>query len=135
MEQSAGVYGSMGPDITKRYVNPFDVEWESRIRWDHEFTGKAALAEMANAPRRTVVTLEWNADDLAEVYSSQFRGMDVEPVDYIEDRPNDVRWDPGTVDPATGYPKMFSYYADRASRAASRSDSRRAARSASRTGG
>lgn len=50
--------GSMGDDLQKRFVTPFDTGWENRIYWDHEFVGKKALQEMAKAPRRTVVTLE-----------------------------------------------------------------------------
>ena len=82
--------GSLGNDIETRFVTPVDVGWANLIKFDHEFTGKAALEKAVAAPTRTVVTLEWNADDIADVYSSQFRGTDVEPFDFIEDRPNDV---------------------------------------------
>jgi glycine cleavage system aminomethyltransferase T len=105
--------GSMGEDMQKRYVTPFDTGWENRIHWDHDFPGKRALLELAKAPRRTVVTLEWNADDVADVYASQFRGEEQEPYEPIADRPNDIRWDPGVVDQATGYPRTFTYHADK----------------------
>ncbi len=82
--------GSLGDDLQTRFVTPVDVGWASLIKFDHEFTGKAALEKAVANPPRTVVTLEWNADDIMEVYGSQFRGTDVEPYDYIEDRPNDV---------------------------------------------
>src|SRR6185437_3237204 len=52
------------------YVTPFDTGWENRIHWDHEFTGKAALASIAASPPRTVVTLEWNAEDIADGHAS-----------------------------------------------------------------
>ena len=106
------LYGSMGDDIQKRYVTPFDTGWENRIYWDHEFVGKRALREMAKGPLRTVVTLEWNADDVADVYASQFRGK-AETYEPIADRPNDIRYDPGVVDQATGYPRTFTYHADK----------------------
>ena len=98
----------MGDDIRKRYVTPFDTGWENRINWDHEFPGKQALQEMAKAPRRTVVTLEWNTEDVADVYASQFR--DEEPYEPISDRPNDIRYDPGTLDQATGQIRTFTYH-------------------------
>lgn len=106
------LFGSMGDDLRARYVTPFDTGWENRIRWEHEFVGRQALQEMAKAPKRTVVTLEWNAEDVADVYASQFRG-EAEPYEPISDRPNDIRYDPGTIDQATGYPRTFTYHADK----------------------
>ena len=104
--------GSMGEDMQARYVTPLDTGWENRIKWDHEFVGKQALQEMAKGPRRTVVTLEWNADDVAEVYASQFRGEEV-PYEPIADRPNDIRYDPGTLDQTTGQIRTFTYHQDK----------------------
>ncbi len=103
--------GSMGDDMKARYVTPFDTGWENRIHWDHDFPGKAALKEMAKAPRRTVVTLEWNTEDVADVYASQFR--DGQPYEPISDRPNDIRYDPGTLDQATGQIRTFTYHQDK----------------------
>jgi vanillate/3-O-methylgallate O-demethylase len=106
------LYGSMGDDIQKRFVTPFDTGWENRIHWDHEFVGKKALQRMAKGSLRSVVTLEWNADDVADVYASQFRGT-AETYEPISDRPNDIRYDPGVVDQATGHPRTFTYHADK----------------------
>lgn len=62
-----------GDDIRARCRTPIEVGWEKSIRLDHDFTGRAAVeAELAN-PRRTVVTLEWNADDVIDIYASHFR--------------------------------------------------------------
>ena len=96
--------GSLGDDLQSRFVTPIDVGWSSLIRFDHEFTGKAALELAAKTISRQVVTLEWNADDIADVYSSQFRGFEVEPYDFIEDRPNDVFYFGGD---------QFTYLADK----------------------
>ncbi len=104
--------GSMGDDMQARYVTPFDTGWENRIKWDHEFVGKQALQEMAKGPRRTVVTLEWSADDVADVYASQFRGEEV-TYEPIADRPNDIRYDPGTLDQTTGQIRTFTYHQDK----------------------
>ena len=107
------LWGSVGGDLTGRYVTPFDTGWENRIHWDHEFTGKAALASIAASPPRTVVTLEWNADDIADVHASQYRGLDEEPYMPLDlTGPSDVMYDSGTPDPATGLPKTKDYHAD-----------------------
>lgn len=111
MNYQPRLFGSMGDDLAKRYVTPFDTGWENRIKWDHESVGKQALEEMAKAPRRTVVTLEWSTEDVVDVYASQFR--DEEPYDPISDRPNDIRYDPGTLDQATGRMRTFTYHADK----------------------
>lgn len=107
------LFGSLGDDIQKRFVTPFDTGWENRIYWDHEFVGKQALQEIAKSPKRTVVTLEWNADDVADVYASQFRGESADPYEPISDRPNDMRYDFGVMDQATGQPRAYAYHADR----------------------
>lgn len=82
--------GSLGDDLQTRFVTPVDVGWGNLIKFDHDFTGKAALEKLVATPTRTVATLEWNAEDIADVYASQFKGTDVEPYDFIEDRPNDM---------------------------------------------
>lgn len=109
---SPRLLGSMGENIEERYVTPFDTGWENRISWDHEFVGREALLEIAKAPRRTVVTLEWNAEDVADVYASQFRdeGPRYEP---ISDLPNDIHFDAGVLDQRTGLPRTMAYHADR----------------------
>ena len=50
-----------------------------------------------------MVTLEWNADDVADAYASQFRG-DEQYYEPISDRPNEIYFDAGVIDQATGYP-------------------------------
>ena len=65
--------GSMGTDIQARYRNPVELGWANLIKFDHEFIGRAALeTEVAN-PRRKMVTLVWNTEDIIDVYASQFR--------------------------------------------------------------
>lgn len=111
LEYRPRLFGSLGDDMLARYVTPIDTGWENRISWDHDFLGKKALQEMAVSPLRTVVTLEWNTDDVADVYVSQFR--DEEPYEPISDRPNDIRWDPGTLDQATGQIRSITYHQDK----------------------
>ncbi|MDX9874485.1 MAG: hypothetical protein RBS88_06195 [Spongiibacteraceae bacterium] len=83
--------GSVGEELEVRFKTPFDLGWGRLVNFDHDFIGKAALQQIAANPRTTVVTLEWNADDIAEVFASQFRGREVEPCHPIE-RPGDLNF-------------------------------------------
>lgn len=65
--------GSAGKDVTKRFANPFELGWGHMIKFEHDFLGRAALERYAAAPKRKIVTLEWNEDDVLDVYASQFR--------------------------------------------------------------
>jgi len=66
--------GSVDPaDIRARLRNPFEVNWESAVRFDHDFIGRKALEQVAEAPKRRTVTLRWNADDVVDIYASLFR--------------------------------------------------------------
>lgn len=101
--------GSVGDDLQSRFVTPFDVGWGSLVNFNHEFTGKKALEEIAKNPPRTVVTLEWNADDVGEIFASQFKGKDVEPYERI-DMPVDMYYQ----DNAANFPQMgYIYRADK----------------------
>ena len=62
------------------------------IHLDHDFVGREACEKAAADPgTRKVVTFEWNADDVADVFASQFRGEEVEPYKPIES-PSDVEF-------------------------------------------
>lgn len=87
--------GSVGDDLESRFVTPYDVGWEYLIKFDHDFIGKTALEEIAKNPKRTMVTLEWNPDDLGEIFASQFRGQEVEPFESMDDRPMDMYYNSG----------------------------------------
>jgi vanillate/3-O-methylgallate O-demethylase len=46
--------------------------WAKNIKFDHDFIGRRALeAEVAN-PKRTICTLEFNAEDVIDIYASLF---------------------------------------------------------------
>lgn len=80
-------FGSAGDRLENFFATPFDVGWGYLVNFDHEFRGRDALKAIAENPPRTAVTLEWDADDVADVFASQFRGTDVEPYDPIETWP------------------------------------------------
>jgi len=76
-------FGSASDDPQNAFLTPYDVDWASRIDYNHDFVGKEALLEIKKNPPRKVVTLEWNAEDIGTVFASQFLGTDVEPADEI----------------------------------------------------
>lgn len=84
--------GSVGDDLQVRFVNPFETGWGKLVRFDHDFVGKTALEKISKDENqaRQVVTLEWNADDIAEVYKTQFQGNQAPAADPIDARPADT---------------------------------------------
>lgn len=55
------------------YRTPVELGWAKSVKFDHDFIGKRALeAECAN-PRRVMVTLVWDSEDVVDVYASLFR--------------------------------------------------------------
>lgn len=76
--------GSAETDQEAFYVTPYDIGWGYLVNFNHEFVGKEALIEIKKNQPKKMVTLEWNADDVADVFASQFRGKDVTPYDPIE---------------------------------------------------
>lgn len=75
--------GSIDPsDFRSRCRTPHEVGWEKSVRLDHDFTGRAAVEQELANPKRTVVTLEWNSDDVKDVYGSLFE--EGEEYKYLE---------------------------------------------------
>lgn len=118
------VVGSAASDPDIVTVTPYDVGWNRCINWNHDFMGKEALLKVKETRPRTCVTLEWDADDVADTFASQFRGTDVEPYDPIEKytqlcdastgftiRGDLVQADGETIGVATG--KTYAYYENR----------------------
>lgn len=83
--------GSASDDINNYYHNPFEFGWGKMIKFDHEFVGKEALQKIADENKRNIVTLEWNVEDITDVFASQFG--DEEPYKYIEN-PTDMNFWP-----------------------------------------
>ena len=78
--------GSASDDINNFYSNPYELGWGKMIKFDHNFVGRDALEKIAAENKRQIVTLEWNVEDIADVFASQF--MDGQPYKYI-DTPSD----------------------------------------------
>ena len=77
------VTGSVDPtDLQARYRTPIEVGWQRAVRFDHDFVGRRALEEEAAHPRRTTVTLRWNAEDVLDIYASLLRpGAEYKTID------------------------------------------------------
>ena len=76
-EGSASLGGSfVSDDIRDYYLTPWDFGYDRLIRFDHDFTGRAALEQMAGRPHRRKVWLAWNDDDVARVMASSLFGGD-----------------------------------------------------------
>ena len=58
--------------IEDYYLTPYALGYGPFVKFDHDFTGRAALERMANEPQRKKVTFEWNGEDLASIYASLF---------------------------------------------------------------
>ena len=71
---SVNVSGSVDPaNMQARYRNPIEIGWRKAVRFDHDFVGRKALEREAANPRRTVVTLRWNSDDVIDIFASLLR--------------------------------------------------------------
>jgi glycine cleavage system aminomethyltransferase T len=76
-ETMASLGGSFTSDnIEDYYLTPWDLGYGQFVKFDHEFTGRAALEKLAAAPGRQKVTLVWNGDDVTRAFGSMFHGKD-----------------------------------------------------------
>lgn len=74
----SGNYSSKAEDYQR---SPYDLGWGWVVNFDHDFIGKHALQIEAAALPNHFVTLEWNSEDVTDVFASLFRD---EPYDYME---------------------------------------------------
>jgi len=69
------ICGSVDPsDMRARFRTPHELGWERSVVFDHDFIGRPVLEAEAADPKRTIVTLEWNDEDVLDTYASHFRG-------------------------------------------------------------
>jgi glycine cleavage system aminomethyltransferase T len=73
--------GSVDPaDMRTRFRTPVEVGWGNLAKGDHDYIGRKAVeAELAN-PKRTTVTLRWNAEDVLDVWASYLKPGEALPV-------------------------------------------------------
>ena len=85
------IKGSYEPrDWSDFYVSPVDIGAARRIDFSKDFIGKEALAQEVADPKRKYVCLEWNKEDVIDVYASMFADgepherLDTPHYDYME---------------------------------------------------
>jgi hypothetical protein len=61
---------SILPICARVFARLWKLDGTERCRFDHDFHGRAALEAEVAHPRRTVVTLRWNPDDVLNVAAS-----------------------------------------------------------------
>jgi glycine cleavage system aminomethyltransferase T len=76
--------GSIDPaNLRARLRTPGEVDWMWMARFDHDFVGRAAVEAESKNPRRKVVNLLWNVEDILDVFASQFRqGEEYKLIDF-----------------------------------------------------
>jgi glycine cleavage system aminomethyltransferase T len=73
-EGSASIGGSFySNDIEDYYFTPWDLGYGHLIKFDHDFIGRDALAEMATAEHRTKVTLALDDENVARTIGTMFQ--------------------------------------------------------------
>ena len=71
------ISGSVDPaNLRARFRTPVEVGWHRMCKFDHDFLGRAALETEVAHPKRTVVTLRWNPEDVIDIYASLLRPGD-----------------------------------------------------------
>jgi glycine cleavage system aminomethyltransferase T len=72
---SAAFSGSANPaDLRARLRTPAECDWTWMAKFDdHDFIGREAVEAEALNPKRKLVTLCWNAEDIVDTYASLFR--------------------------------------------------------------
>ena len=73
IEGHYSIAGSLdSTDVTDYYVSPVEIGYEPLVDLEHDFVGKDAIAAEMADPERTLVTLEWDSEDVIAVFASLF---------------------------------------------------------------
>lgn len=59
-------------NIEDYYLTPYELGYGSFVKFDHDFIGRDALEKIDKNSRYRKVTLAWNGDDMAKIFSSMF---------------------------------------------------------------
>jgi glycine cleavage system aminomethyltransferase T len=76
--------GSIDPaNLRARLRTPGEVDWMWMAKFDHDFVGRAAVEAESRNPKRKVVNLLWNVEDILDVFASQFQpGEEYKLIDF-----------------------------------------------------
>ena len=98
--------------VADMFLSPVELGWGKTLTFDHEFPGCKILQEEIKSPKRSICTLEWNDDDVIDVYASLFRQG--EPFEYMQfPRILMPNWDKVVMDGktvGTSTSRCYSYY-------------------------
>ena len=59
-------------DVEDYYLNPWELGYGQFVKFDHDFLGRDALADIDAESQRHKVTLAWDAEDVAKIFASMF---------------------------------------------------------------
>ncbi len=69
-------------DLSGYYRSPVEMGWGRNVKFDHEFIGRSALEQEVANPVRSIVSLEFNPEDVLDIMASLFRDGEVyEPME------------------------------------------------------
>jgi vanillate/3-O-methylgallate O-demethylase len=84
-ESVTSIGGSfVSDDIEDYYLTPYDLGYESMVKFDHDFIGRAALERIAEKPSRKKMTLVWNGDDCELAFGGMFKSKGGDAPKYID---------------------------------------------------
>lgn len=90
LEATFSLEGSFDSDeLRDYYLTPVELGYGDLIDLDHDFIGKAALAAELEDPKRTLVSLMWDTDDVKRLNTSIFG--DGENYKYLDNLPR-IGW-------------------------------------------
>jgi vanillate/3-O-methylgallate O-demethylase len=74
VEAQNAIAGSfVSDDIEDYYLTPWALGYGGFIKYDHDFIGRSALEKTDARAQRKKVTLAWNTEDLAKIFTSMLR--------------------------------------------------------------
>lgn len=74
VEAQCAIAGSFVSDnVADYYLTPWALGYGNFIKYDHDFIGRSALEKMNPDEQWKKVTLAWNTDDLAKIFTSMLR--------------------------------------------------------------
>jgi vanillate/3-O-methylgallate O-demethylase len=74
VEAQNAIAGSfVSSNVEDYYLTPWALGYGGFIKYDHDFIGRSALEKMDVKAQRKKVTLAWNTDDLAKIFTSMLR--------------------------------------------------------------
>jgi vanillate/3-O-methylgallate O-demethylase len=57
-------------DVEDYYLNPWELGYGHMVKFDHDFIGRQSLEQVDPKSQRKKVTLEWNNEDMTEIFAS-----------------------------------------------------------------